>query len=106
MLRAFPLKFTVELLPKFVPLTVSGPPGVPAGAVFAGESDVIVGTPLLTVRFDAVEVPPPGAGLKTVMATSPGVATSLAETVAVSCAPLTKVVGRDTPATCTTELPT
>jgi hypothetical protein len=87
-------------------LTVSEVPGVPAGAVFDGDNDVIVGTPLLTVRFAAVEVPPPGRGLNTVMATVPGVATSLAETVAVSCVALTKVVGLDTPATFTIEPPT
>ncbi len=73
--RAFPLKFTVELPLKPVPLTVSGPPDVPAGAVFVGESEVIVGAALLTVRFEAAEVPPAGAGLKTVTGTVPGVAT-------------------------------
>jgi len=104
--RALPLKLTVELLLKFVPFTVNEEPGVPAGAVFVGDNDVIVGTPLLTVRFDAVEVPPPGTGLNTVMATEPGVATSLEETLAVSCVALTKVVGLDTPATFTVEPPT
>jgi hypothetical protein len=105
--RGFPPKFTVELALKPVPVTVSGCPGVPAGAVFDGESNVIVGAALLlTVKGDGAEVPPTGAGLNTVMATEPGVATSLAETVVESWVLLTGVVGRETPATCTTELPT
>jgi hypothetical protein len=62
------------------------------------------GAGLLTAKLSADEVPPPGAGLTTVTDRFPAEATSEAETAAVSCVPLTNVVTRLEPFTCTTEL--
>src|SRR5262249_49603175 len=47
-----------------------------------------------TTEFD---VPPPGAGLTTVMDKSPTLVTSAARIVAFSCVELTKVVARELP---------
>src|SRR5205823_410936 len=63
-----------------------------------------VGSGLLTVRLVALEVPPPGAGLKTVIAKVPAAATSAAVSCAVSCVALTSVVGRSAPPSRTLEL--
>lgn len=53
---------------KFVPLTVKVTPGSPA-VTLVGEILTKVGTGLIvvTVRSNGAEVPPPGAGLKTVI---------------------------------------
>lgn len=83
---ATPLKFTVELAMKLVPVNVSvnaAPPAVP----LVGEMDVRVGTGLfamLTLKFTAVEVPPPGVGLVTVTGNDPAVAISAAGMAAVT----------------------
>jgi hypothetical protein len=61
---------------------------------------------LLTVSVIALEVPPPGAGVLTVMLGVPAVAMSLARIVAVSCVAETNVVLRALPLICTTELAT
>ena len=69
-LRSPPLKRTMELLLKFVPFTVSANAASPS-CLLAGESVLRVGTGLLTVRLTALAVPPPGAGLKTVIGKRP-----------------------------------
>lgn len=74
---AAPLNFTTEVETKFVPLTVSVNAAPPAVAL-VGESEVIVGTGLFTVKLVAAEVPPPGAGLVTVTGKVPAVAMSAA----------------------------
>src|SRR5580704_12575151 len=81
---AIPLKFTTEVETKPVPFTVSVKPNPPADAL-PGDSDVIVGTGLLTVRVVAVEVPPPGVGLATVTLGVPAVAISPDVIAAVTC---------------------
>lgn len=79
--RSLPLRRTIELLLKPVPLTVKAKAGSPT-VLTAGLIVVIVGAGLLIVKVIAVVVPPPGAGLKTVMDRVPAVATS----ATVSCA--------------------
>jgi hypothetical protein len=64
--RLLPLKRTIELPLKLVPLTVNTKSASPA-ILLAGEMLLTVGTGLLTVRFTAVVLPPLGAGLKTVI---------------------------------------
>ena len=66
---------------------------------------VRVGTGLvaITVKLTALEVPPPGVGLKTVMGKVPAEAISAVAMVAVSCVVLTKLVGRSAPFQRTTE---
>src|SRR5438093_4278893 len=59
----------------------------------------------VTVSVTALDVPPPGAGVKTVIAAGPPVARSAAVSCAVSCVADPNVVGRAVPFTCTTELP-
>src|SRR5580692_13085359 len=78
--RAIPLNVTDEVETKFVPFTVRAPPGgkVPSG-VLAGTSEEIVGTGFwggLMVKFTAVDVPPPGVGVKIVTCAVPAVAMS------------------------------
>lgn len=68
--RSAPSKRTIEPLLKFVPSTVSVNAAPPIVCV-AGVMVVMVGTGLLTVKSIAAEVPPPGAGLNTVMAFGP-----------------------------------
>ena len=94
--RAEPLKFTVEVLTKFVPLTVRVNPASPAVLV-EGEMVVVVGTKLLTVNVCALEVPPPGAEFVTVMLNVPAVVKSLAGMEAVTWVALTKLVVRGEP---------
>ena len=57
----------------------------------------------MTVKVFELDVPPPGAGLNTVMLRWPMVRMSVSEICAVSCVELTKVVGRGEPSTCTTD---
>src|SRR3970040_3055819 len=59
-----------------------------------------------TVKVRLAEVPPPGAGVRTVMLGVPAVATSRARMAAVSLVADTKVVARGLPLTRTTDLPT
>src|SRR5262249_1978078 len=65
------LKRTTELPPdpltKLFPLTVNVKPTLPV-STDTGEIEVITGTGLLMVKLTALDVPPPGAGLKTVTA--------------------------------------
>src|SRR5437773_1445864 len=75
--RSLPLKRTSEALTKLVPLTVITSAPFPA-MLFGGESVLIDGAALLTVKVTALELPPPGAGLKTVITGVPATATSVA----------------------------
>ena len=90
MVRADPFQFTTEPLKKPVPLTVRLKAFPPAVALL-GERVVIVGTGLgaLMVNDDAVEVPPPGAGLNTVTWAVAALAMSADVTAAVNCVALT-----------------
>ena len=103
--RLLPLKRMMVVLRKPVPFTVKVNEEPPADLV-VGEMLVIVGGVRLTVRFTAVEVPPTGVGLNTVMAFVPTAATSAAVICAVNCALLTKVVVRLLPFSRTMEVPT
>ena len=76
---------------KFVPLTVRVKPAPPAVAD-EGLKLVVVGTGLsgtLIVKVWALEVPPPGVGLKTVTLAVPAVAMSAARIKAVTWVALT-----------------
>jgi hypothetical protein len=99
---ATPLKFTTELAAKFVPVTVRVKATPPLVAL-AGESEVIVGTGLLTVKDEVPDVPPPGAGLVTVTLNEPAAAISAAVMDAVNFVPLTNVVVAAVPLKFTTE---
>ena len=73
--------------------------------LLAGRMPLTVGTGLLTVRLSTfIDVPPAGAGLKTVIGNVPAVATSVAVSCAVNCVELTSVVGRSTAPRRTMEL--
>ena len=68
--RATLLNFTAEELTKFVPFTVNVK--APEFTSFdVGDKVVIVGTGLLTLKPTELEVPPPGAGLTTVIEIEP-----------------------------------
>ena len=91
---ATPLKFTTEVLTKFVPVSVIVNAGTPA-LTEVGEIEVSVGTGLLvalTLKLIEFDGPPPGVGLFTKTAGVPAVATSAARIAAVSCVALTNVV--------------
>src|SRR2546422_870635 len=60
-------------------------------------------TGTVMVKLSALEVPPPGAGLKTVTEATPVLAMSAARMAAVSCVALTKLVARLTPFQSTTD---
>ena len=84
--RFVPFHLTTELEMKLVPLTVSVKAGPPAVAD-EGLRLVVVGTGLsgtLIVKVWALEVPPPGVGLKTVTLAVPAVAMSAARIEAVT----------------------
>lgn len=96
--RALPFHCTIEALVKFVPLTVkvnATPPATPELGLIA----VVVGAgaAALIVKVTALDVPPPGVGLKTVTLAVPAEAMSEAGIAAVSCVALTKVVVRALP---------
>lgn len=88
-------------LRKPAPLTVSVKPGPPAVAL---DGDRLV-TDELTIKLTAVEIPPPGAGLNTVMGNVPNAAMSAAGICAVNCVALTSAVVRAPPLKRTRELP-
>jgi hypothetical protein len=100
--RFEPFHRTVEFDTKPVPLTDSVNAGPPAMAE-VGLIAEISGSGLLIVKFMALEVPPPGVGVKTVTAAVPAAAMSLAGMAAVNCEALPKVVGRFAPFQRTTE---
>lgn len=96
MVLATPLKVPVVVLTKFVPLMVSVNAAPPVLAL-VGESEVMVGAGLFTVKFEGAEAPPPGAGLLITTGKAPPVAISAAVTAIVTCAELTKVIVRALP---------
>lgn len=105
------MKLTTDPATKFVPLTVrakSRPPADTLVIVTSGTppaSVVIVGTGTVwTVRLTALEMPPAGAGLVTVIGKVPTATTSVLRICAVICVALTKVVTRARPLKLTTEL--
>ena len=85
-----PFHLTTEPLIKLVPLTVRLNPEPPAVAE-EGLRLVVVGTGLgaMIVKLWALEVPPPGVGLKTVTLAVPAEAMSAARIEAVSWVALT-----------------
>ncbi len=82
-LRSEPFQRTTEPEVKLLPLTVRVKPAPPAVAL-EGESELSAGAGLLMVNVSALEVPPPGAGLKTVTCAVPPVAISPAAIEAVN----------------------
>ena len=82
--RVAPENRTTEPLTKFVPFTVRVKAAAPRRAL-EGDNDVRVGAGLLMVKLSELEVPPPGAGLKTVTATGTTLAMSAAVMVAANC---------------------
>ena len=100
--RGLPFQRTTELLTKFVPVMTRVNPPLPA-TVVAGLMLLIVGNGLVMVKVAVLDVPPLGAGLKTVTFAVPAVATSLAGIAAVSWVLETKVVVRSLPFQRTTE---
>jgi len=100
----------IVVLPRPPPVTTRRKLKPPATAVF-GEMELMEGVPgvLVILKVRAAEVPPPGAGLKTVTgAVLPNVkfenwANSVEERMTVSWVGLTNVVGRFIPFHCTNE---
>jgi hypothetical protein len=103
--RSSPFQRTTELVTNLLPLTVSVNPALPALAV-VGLKLEIVGTRLLIVRVNALEVPPPGAGVNTVTGIVPANAMSEAGIAALNRVAETNVVVRSSPFQRTTELVT
>jgi hypothetical protein len=101
--RAVPLNLTTELDVKLLPLAVRVKLAPPA-ATEVGLMLVSTGAGgLVMVSVCPEEVPPPGAGVKTVIEGVPAAATSAAVMVAVNCVALTNTVARALPLICTTE---
>src|SRR5437588_792206 len=75
--RSLPFQRTTEPAMKPLPRTVTVNAAAPAVAL-AGESELIPGAGLLTVKLTGSEVPPPGAGLKMVTCAVPPTAMSAA----------------------------
>ena len=93
---ASPFHLTCEEDTKFDPFTVKLNVG-PSAIAKPGLNDEILGIGLLIVKVRALEVPPPGVGLKTVIEAVP-VAAMLAEgTVADKFVELTNVVASGAP---------
>ena len=99
--RALPFQRTTELPLKLLPLTVIVKPASPA-TLADGVMLVIEGAGFWTDNELPAEVPPPGAGLKTVIDTVPVARMSVANNCAVNCVALTKIVVRFAPFTRTT----
>src|SRR6185295_19178669 len=102
--RSCPFQRTIDVGTKFAPVTVNVKLGLPAAAEL-GNSCVNVGAGLLTVKLTALDVPPPGAGLKTTTGNVPPVATAAAGIRAVNCELETKLVDTSSPLKRTTEEP-
>src|SRR5215831_17458472 len=102
--RAWPPTVAVAPAAKPVPVTVSVKAVLPA-VTLAGLRLLMlgVGFTLATVSGRAPDVPPPGAGVNTVMLGVPAAAISLAGMAAVSCVDETNVVVRLAPLTWTIE---
>ena len=102
--RLLPFHLTIEPLRNPVPFIVRVKAAVPAVAL-DGDSELIVGTALVAVTVNAEfpDVPPPGAGLDTVICAVIASNMSRAVTVTCSCVALTNVVVRAPPFQFTTE---
>ena len=100
--RPVPFHCTTELELKPVPFMVSVN-GALAVRTVAGLMLVVVGSGLLNVRVWALEVPPTGTGVDTVIWALPADAMSVAGIAAVNFVAETKVVVRPDPPHCTTE---
>jgi hypothetical protein len=106
--RLAPFQRTTEVLAKPLPLTVRVRAALPATALdgdrllMAGTGGVAGAVVMVKVRLP--EVPPPGAGVKTLTAREPAVARSVLVIVARSWEVLTKVVVRLAPFQRTTEV--
>jgi hypothetical protein len=100
--RAPAFHWTVEEGTKFVPVTVSVNAALPTRAELGLRAET-VGAGLFVVNVSALEVPPPGAGVKTVTIAVPTVAISGAVIAACRLVPETKVVVRGEPFQRTTE---
>src|SRR4030095_13996896 len=87
---------TTEDETKPVPVTVRVKPAPPTVAVL-GDMLLTVGAGFGMDSVAAAEAPPPGAGVKTVIAALPAVTMSVGGMEAVSSVALTKVVGRAVP---------
>src|SRR5207249_4118769 len=104
--RGAPFQRTSEPVTKLLPVTVRVKAAPPAVAL-AGASPLTTGTGLAAiVNVWALEVPPPGSGVKTVTEAVPTAARSAAGMAAVSCVPLTNVVVRAVPFQRTSEVAT
>jgi hypothetical protein len=101
--RLLPFHRTTEVETKLEPSTTSVNAPVPTMEL-DGPNAETTGTGLLTVKVAELEVPPPGAGLKTEMFVVPAPARSLARMAAVSWELLTKVVARSAPFQRTTDV--
>ncbi len=75
--RGEPFHWTADVDEKSEPLSVNAKAGEPATNEL-GAIDVTAGTGLLIVKVRGLEVPPPGAGLDTVIEAVPAVAMSAA----------------------------
>jgi hypothetical protein len=102
-----PFQSIVDELMKLLPVTTSEKVAVPA-ITLEGEREEIAGTGFTAVMANvaAPEVPPPGAGVTTVMLAVPAALTSDAGTCATSWVAEPYVVGRATPFQLTTDVPT
>ena len=76
--RSAPLTRTTEFGRNLLPVNVNGVAGLFSKAEILS-SEVKTGTGLLMPKFTVAEVPPPGAGLKTVRAADPALEISAAE---------------------------
>src|SRR5437867_9614335 len=100
--RWLPFHCTMDELMKFVPVAVRVNPAPPATTLL-GDREVSVGLGFGAVIMNVcgLEVPPPGAGLRTVTEAVPAVAMSAAVICACSCVLLPNVVARWLPFHCT-----
>lgn len=94
--RAPPFHRAVDEVTKFVPVIVSVKDGLPSSSTL-GLSEVIVGTGLLIVKVKALDVPPPGLGLETLIFAVPPVTMSAALMSASRLVLETNVVVRELP---------
>ena len=96
MVRGLPFHCTTEEGTKFEPLTVKVNAAVPT-ITELGLREVIAGAGLSIGSVSAFDVPPPGAGVTTVTAVLPVLATSAAVMDACRLELETKVVARELP---------
>ena len=94
--RPLPFHCTAEVFTKFLPVTAIVKLVPPATAEL-GFSKVMIGGGCLIVNVNGAEVPPPGVGLKTVIAAVPTALTSAAVIAACKALLEIKVVARAAP---------